>query len=551
MPPGGVNGMKRLSTKRKYSKQLSKKGYWTGYKRGREQGRRLGQASFGKVFEGVSIVIPSCNRLNRLRACIDSIEANTSQPHEIIVVDYGSTDGTRTYLLRKSIAVRYALLNKDVHMTGSLNQGLMMAKGTAIVVLDQNALVTPGWLDRLLDCLHSDPRIGVVGPVTNGPFGEQQMEVPYTYENEARNFAVSHNVSDPAAWRKTKSLAGFCLLLRREMLEKAGYWDEGCHSGHEADEDWLLRVRLLGARLAIAGDAFIHCTESDRDAAYGSPQTTGEGGLLEESGRNRSFFVQKWGDADQLLRSLKSGRVEPDSPVLPGMARQVSAATFYPVGALVQGPSGTVYRLEQGRRRLLHGVGAAGDGDVAAVRVSQLDLSALPLVPTPEVTVSGVPASSYKTDAADATGKNVNPLDANRIDPNRIDAPGVFGATAPPDVVESGTAVELPGDPGAWASSSVTEEPVPVMAAPALENMPMPPAHHDPSERIRWIEALYAGGGQLYQTGKGWKRLFLTPYVAVTWRAADYPIRLMSPGNLSALAEEQPIIAPPVLHRHL
>ncbi|ALP37756.1 glycosyl transferase [Paenibacillus sp. IHB B 3084] len=498
--------MKRLSIKRKHSKRLSKKGYWAGYKRGREQGSRLGQASFGKVFEGISIIIPSYNQLHRLRTCIDRIEENTSQPHEIIVVDCGSTDGTRTYLLRKSIAVRYALLQKDIHLTGSLNQGLMMAKGTTIVVLDPNALVTPDWLDRLLECLHSDPRIGVVGPVTNGPFGEQQIEVPYTNEHEARLFAMSHNVSNPAAWRETQSLAGFCLLLRRETLEKTGYWDEACHSGQEADADWLLRVRLLGTRLAIAGNAFIHCTESDRDTAYAFPQTTGEGGLTEDGSRNRSFFVQKWGDADKLLHSLKFGTSEPDSPTSPAKARHGSAAIFYPVGALVKGPSGAIYRLEPGKRRLLHGVSGAGGEDVAPVRVSQLDLLALPLVPKPEVMISDV-----------------------------ADAP----VTAQPGVLENVETVHIPG------------EYAPVLAAPELENMPALPTLNIPAQRMRWIQVLYAEGGQLYQIGKGWKRPFLTPYAAMSWLAADYRIRLLAPADLSALTEERPIIAPPVLHGHL
>lgn len=135
-------------------------------------------------------------------------------------------------------------------MTGGLNQGLMMAKGTTLVVLDPNALVTPGWLDRLLECLHSDPRIGVVGPVTNGPFGEQQIEVPYTHENEARHFAISHNVSNPAVWRETKSLAGFCMLLRRD-----------------AGKDGVLGRRLLqwsGSRCRLAAA----CTHTGDTSGY-------------------------------------------------------------------------------------------------------------------------------------------------------------------------------------------------------------------------------------------------------------------------------------------
>ncbi|MDQ0495410.1 glycosyltransferase family 2 protein [Paenibacillus brasilensis] len=485
--------MKRLSIQRKHSKRLGKKGYWAGHKRGQEQGCRLGQASFGKVFEGVSIIIPSCNHFHQLRACIQRIEEHTSHPHEIIVVDYGSADGTRTYLLRKSIAVRYALLKKDAHMLGSLNQGLMMAKGKTIAVLEPHVMVTPGWLDRMLECLYSDPSMGVVGPVTNGPFGEQQIEVPYINENEAYPFALTYNISNPAAWRETESLAGFCLLLRRETLEKTGYWDEGCHSGQEAAADWLLRVRLLGIRMAIAGDAFIHYAESDRDTAYRFPQMTVKNGSMEESSQNRSFFVQKWGDINKLLPSQKLAAAEPDGKVLSSKEKHVSAASFYPIGVLVEGPSGAVFRLERGGRRLLDGVRAAGDEYAAPVRISQLDLLALPRIPKPEAAVSG-------------------------------------GVEAP---------VAVPA-----------EESIPVLAASEVESTSMLPTL-TPAQRKQWIEVLYAEGSQLYQIGNGWKRPFLTSYAAMIWRAADYRIRLLSPGDLSVLVEEQPIIAPPVLQGHL
>ncbi|MGG4217659.1 glycosyltransferase [Paenibacillus jamilae] len=487
--------MKRLSTQRKYSKRLGKKGYWSGYNRGQEQGRKLGQASFGKVFEGVSIIIPSCNQLQQLRACIHHIEENTSHPHEIIVVDCGSTDGTPTYLLRKSIAVRYTLLTKDVQITGSLNQGLMMAKGTIIVVLDPRSMVTSGWLDRLTGCLYSDPRFGVVGPVSNGPFGEQQVEVPEMNENEIHSFSKAYNSPNPVAWRETESLAAFCLLLRRETLVKTGYWDEGCHSIEEAHADWLLRVRLLGIRMAIAGDAFIHFAENDRDTVNGFPQMAEGIGSLKEKGRNRSFFVQKWGDVDKLLHDSEFGLAEPDSHGIPHKETHLSAASFYPAGVLVQGPSGEVFRIEPGSRQLLHGVSAGGGKLLRPVRVSQLDLLALPLVGEPEVAVSG-------------------------------------GIDAPP--------VEV-----------APKEPLPVLAAPELGNMSMLPTLHIPAQRKRWIELLYAEGGRLYQIGDDWKRPFLTLYAALSWQAGDCPIQCLSSEDLSALTEKLPIIAPPVLRGHL
>nr|WP_255305397.1 hypothetical protein [Paenibacillus sp. Mc5Re-14] len=92
---------------------------------------------------------------------------------------------------------------------------------------------------------------------------------------------------------------------------------------------------------------------------------------------------------------------------------------------------------------------------------------------------------------------------------------------------------------------------MPVLAAPELGNMSMLPTLHIPAQRKRWIELLYAEGGQLYQIGNGWKRPFLTLYAVMSWRAEDYPIQFLSSEELSALTEKQPIIAPPVLRGHL
>lgn len=57
---------------------------------------------------------------------------------------------------------------------------MMMAKGSTIVLLNNDTLVTENWLDNLMACLNSDDTIGMVGPMTNYISGQQKIDVPYT-----------------------------------------------------------------------------------------------------------------------------------------------------------------------------------------------------------------------------------------------------------------------------------------------------------------------------------------------------------------------------------
>ena len=210
------------------------------------------------LFEGVSIIIPTYNQREYALKCVSSIEKHTPAPYEIIVVDNGSKDGTAEAMLRKGGMVRVAALEVNRGFAGGVNQGLMMARGRHIVVLNNDTLVTPGWLDNMMACLDSDPEIGLVGPVTNYIGGDQQIDVPYSEVQDMWSFAARHNRPDPGKHRVTERLVGFCWLFSRDLLERVGYLDEGYAVGNFEDDDWMIRVKLAGYKLAVAGDAFIH-----------------------------------------------------------------------------------------------------------------------------------------------------------------------------------------------------------------------------------------------------------------------------------------------------
>ncbi|MEI7024941.1 glycosyltransferase family 2 protein [Paenibacillus sp. y28] len=231
-----------------------------------------------------SIIIPSYNGAAVLRDCIRSIRVFTPPPYEILVVDNGSTDETLT--MCREERVPFLSLPENRGFPAACNAGLRIAGGDALMLLNNDVLATRGWLDNMKQCLLSDPRIGLVGPMSNYASGRQQIQEPFTnIEDMSRRW----NVPNPGKWKEVNRLVGLCLLFRREVLEQIGPLDERFTPGHYEDDDYCYRVRQAGYRLMIAGDVFLYHHGS---ASFGrkEPHT-----ITELIRINKQKFIDKWG----------------------------------------------------------------------------------------------------------------------------------------------------------------------------------------------------------------------------------------------------------------
>ncbi len=333
--------------------------YREGFDSGYQEGVQSGIQSYPALFEGTSIIIPTYNQLNMLAQCIASIIENTDQPYEIIVVDNASADGTAAYLQGLGGLVRFRVLDNNRGFAGAINVGMMMAKGRTILLLNNDTLVTQNWLGNLLVCLNSDEGIGMVGPVTNYISGEQQINVPYQNVADMPQFARGYNLSDASRWRRIDRLTGFCLLFRRELFEGIGYFDEGFEIGNFEDDDYNIRVRLLGKSLVMAQDTFIH--------HFGSVSMKALGDRFHEiNNRNQSYFMEKWHNPYDWIHKV---RHHPDLQQGP----LTHTAHFFPEHIVVQAIGVNVYWIENGVRRQVEGMLS-----FPAIRVSQVDLRRWP-----------------------------------------------------------------------------------------------------------------------------------------------------------------------------
>ncbi|MBI1349395.1 glycosyltransferase [bacterium] len=204
-----------------------------------------------------SIILVAHNQLHYTRQCLESLRFRTDEPYELIVVDNGSTDGTVDYL-RGQADLRLIENAENRGFPAAVNQGLAIAQGQQLLLLNNDTIVTTGWLRRLLDALHRDPQVGLVGPVSNQVSGPQQITVPYRDLASLDGFAWEWGQQHAGQLQELERLVGFCLLFRREVLEQIGGLDERFGIGNFEDDDYCRRARLAGFRTVVAVDSFVH-----------------------------------------------------------------------------------------------------------------------------------------------------------------------------------------------------------------------------------------------------------------------------------------------------
>jgi len=214
--------------------------------------------------ELASIVILCCNQLPYTRQCLESVIQYTRDPYELLLIDNGSTDGTPAYLReleRRSGPARVVVIRNDDNrgFAAGCNQGLAEASGRYFVLLNNDTLVTPGWLQGMLNwLLHDWPQVGMVGPVTNRAPPPQLVEVDYRLLPQLLAFAAQRRQAFAGKALPVQRLIGFCLLLRREVWETVGGLDESFGLGFFEDDDFCFRASDAGFDLLVALDVFIH-----------------------------------------------------------------------------------------------------------------------------------------------------------------------------------------------------------------------------------------------------------------------------------------------------
>jgi len=238
-----------------------------------------------------SVAVATVDNLVFLRLCLESILENPDHPSEVVVVDNGSSDGTSEYLRALVVAhpaVRPIFNRENAGFAAAMNQALAVATADVVVLLNDDAIVSPGWLSRLVRHL-GDPGVGLVGAVTNRSGDEAEIRTSYRTHGEFLELAAVIARSRRGVLREVNGLSMFCCAMRRTVYEQVGRLDEQFGLGLFEDDDYIRRVRDAGLGVACAEDVLVHHFGS---ATIGRLAESGEYGSLFHENRRR--YEEKW-----------------------------------------------------------------------------------------------------------------------------------------------------------------------------------------------------------------------------------------------------------------
>lgn len=212
-----------------------------------------------KKWPTVSIIIPLYGGEEDIANCLGSLEASHDLVSEIIVVDDRSPDNAA------EVAERFTKMGKmkvfyneeNRGFAATCNRGYSESSGDVVIFLNSDTIVPRAGLIRLVESLIASGTVGATGPYTNNVGYDQQLTPTYT------NIANLNRFAEDFADRKASDvdvtmLVGFCMAIRRLVLDEIGVFDERFGRGMFEDNDLCYRILKAGYKLRIAARSYIH-----------------------------------------------------------------------------------------------------------------------------------------------------------------------------------------------------------------------------------------------------------------------------------------------------
>jgi len=205
----------------------------------------------------VSFIIPLYNCLELTRTCVESLQRSipAGLVHEIILVDDGSTDGTRAWLAGLGAPFRVLLNERNLGYAGANNRGVAQATGSHLMLLNNDLEFHRGWLEPMFAVAKRlGPQAGLIGNVQRnartGQIDHAGMRINAKGKPEHRSDAGAREAFWPG-YRPVPAVTAACVLVARETWNTLGGFDEGFRNGGE-DVDLCFKAASRGLINAVA-----------------------------------------------------------------------------------------------------------------------------------------------------------------------------------------------------------------------------------------------------------------------------------------------------------
>ena len=211
----------------------------------------------------LSIIIVSFNARADLERCLGSLHAApVAAPHEILVVDNGSNDGSAG-AARRWPGVTVIETGANLGFARANNSGIRASRGANVLLLNSDTVVPPGAIDRLRAELDREADVAVVGPRLVDAAGRAELSfgrmIGPLNELRQKRLQRSGKIEEMTRQRQYPDwVSGACLLVRRADADAVGGLDER-YFMYAEDVDFCAAVRARGRRiLFVPGVEVVH-----------------------------------------------------------------------------------------------------------------------------------------------------------------------------------------------------------------------------------------------------------------------------------------------------
>lgn len=214
----------------------------------------------------VSIIIPCFNAVEYTKQCMESVLINTNISYELILINNGSTDGTKEYFefLKKHLKpcsflkkITILQFEKNLGVAKSLNLGISKSLGKYICYLNNDVIVTKDWLLKSIKVFRKDKEVVAMGTMFN-MFEDKnfvkQVEKDKTIIDKV---AQSLSILNKGKVKKAKTIHGLCMLIKKSIFKKVGLFNENFYPCFGEDIEFCDRLRENKYKMVDVMDVFV------------------------------------------------------------------------------------------------------------------------------------------------------------------------------------------------------------------------------------------------------------------------------------------------------
>ncbi|GMQ78854.1 MAG: glycosyltransferase family 2 protein [Anaerolineae bacterium] len=208
-----------------------------------------------------SIIIPNWNGKQHLEVCLSSLRGQSYKNFETILVDNGSTDGSREFVKEYFPEVRLLELGENLGFTGACNAGYSQASGRFIILLNNDTEAEPAWLDAIVDAFERYPDVGIIASKI---LMYDQRDIFHSAGDLYRIDGIPINrgvwKKDTGQYEKEEpvfSACGAAAAYRRSLIEDVGFLDKEFYfSCEDVDMGW--RAHKAGWKVLYIPTAVVY-----------------------------------------------------------------------------------------------------------------------------------------------------------------------------------------------------------------------------------------------------------------------------------------------------